>query len=122
MLDSILRLSIRSRWLVLLLALFVGGLGAFALQRLPIDAVPDVTSNQVQINTLFPSLTAAEVEKQITYPLENALAGIPGLELTRSFSRNGFHAISLAPLISTLYTSASPLSSTASHRAPTLPF
>ena len=90
MLDSILRLSIRSRWLVLLLALFVGGLGAFALQRLPIDAVPDVTSNQVQINTLFPSLTAAEVEKQITYPLENALAGIPGLELTRSFSRNGF--------------------------------
>jgi cobalt-zinc-cadmium resistance protein CzcA len=52
--------------------------------------VPDVTSNQVQINTLFPSLTAAEVEKQITYPLENALAGIPGLELTRSFSRNGF--------------------------------
>jgi heavy metal efflux system protein len=90
MLDSILKLSIRSRWLVVLFALLVGVVGVFALERLPIDAVPDVTSNQVQINTLYPSLTAAEVEKQITLPVETALAGIPGLESTRSFSRNGF--------------------------------
>jgi len=93
MLDAILHLSIRSRWLIVLLALLVGAFGAYSLNRLPIDAVPDVTSNQVQINTMFPSLTANEVEQQITYPVETALAGIPGLELTRSFSRNGFSQV-----------------------------
>lgn len=93
MLDSLLHLSIRSRWLVVLFAALVAGVGGFALRHLPIDAVPDVTSNQVQINTLFPALTAAEVEKQITLPVETALAGIPGLQSTRSFSRNGFSQV-----------------------------
>ena len=93
MLDAILHQSIRSRWLVVLLTLFVAGLGVHSLQRLPIDAVPDVTSNQVQINTLFAALTATEIEQQVTYPVETALAGIPGLELTRSFSRNGFSQV-----------------------------
>jgi cobalt-zinc-cadmium resistance protein CzcA len=93
MLDSILHFSIRSRWLVVLFAVLLAALGAFSLQRLPIDAVPDVTSNQVQINTMFPALTAAEIEKQVTLPVETALAGIPGLETTRSFSRNGFSQV-----------------------------
>jgi heavy metal efflux system protein len=93
MLDSILHLSIRNRWLVVLFATFVAGVGLFAIERLPIDAVPDITSNQVQVNTMFAPLTAAEVEKQITLPVETALAGIPGLESTRSFSRNGFSQV-----------------------------
>ncbi|MEZ5964266.1 MAG: CusA/CzcA family heavy metal efflux RND transporter [Planctomycetota bacterium] len=93
MLDSILHLSIRSRWLVVLFAALVAGIGVLSLERLPIDAVPDVTSNQVQVNTVFGALTAAEVEKQITLPVETALAGIPGLEATRSFSRNGFSQV-----------------------------
>ncbi|MEZ6038390.1 MAG: CusA/CzcA family heavy metal efflux RND transporter [Planctomycetota bacterium] len=93
MIDSILHLSIRSRWLVVLLATMVAVIGLFAVQRLPIDAVPDVTTNQVMVNTMFPELTAAEVEKQITLPVEVALAGIPGLESTRSFSRNGFSQV-----------------------------
>ena len=93
MLDAILHLSIRNRWLVVLFAAFVAGVGLFAIERLAIDAVPDITSNQVQVNTMFPALTAAEVEKQITLPVETALAGIPGLESTRSFSRNGFSQV-----------------------------
>ena len=61
--------------------------------KLPIDAVPDITNNQVQINVVAPALSPAEVEKQVTFPVETALAGIPGLESTRSFSRNGFAQI-----------------------------
>lgn len=93
MIDAILNLSIRSRWLVVLLAVVVVGLGVNSLQRLPIDAVPDVTTNQVMVNTVHAPLTAAEVEQQITFPIETALAGIPGLELTRSFSRSGFSQV-----------------------------
>jgi len=93
MLQQILQTSIKSRWLVVLFAALVAVVGMFAAQSLPIDAVPDITSNQVQVNTMFPELTAAEVEKQITFPVETALAGIPGLETTRSFSRNGFSQV-----------------------------
>ena len=64
--------------------------GALALERLPIDAVPDITNNQVQINAVAPALSPFEVEKQVTFTMENALAGIPGLQSTRSLSRNGF--------------------------------
>ncbi|MCX5658811.1 MAG: CusA/CzcA family heavy metal efflux RND transporter, partial [Planctomycetota bacterium] len=93
MLDRILTLSIAHRWLVLLLTLGVGALGFFSLQRLPIDAVPDITNNQVQINTPFASLSPIEIEKQVTFPIETALSGIPGLESTRSLSRNGFSQV-----------------------------
>ena len=58
--------------------------GVWSLIYLPIDAVPDITNNQVQINAFAPALSAFEMEKQVTYPIENALAGIPGLEYTRS--------------------------------------
>jgi cobalt-zinc-cadmium resistance protein CzcA len=93
MLESILHFSIKNRWLVLILALAVAALGVFQLNKLPIDAVPDITSNQVQINTMIPSLSPAEIEQQATFPVENALAGIPGLQMTRSFSRNGFSQV-----------------------------
>src|SRR6478752_10088035 len=93
MISRILAVSVRQRWLVLLLVLLASGFGAAALQRLPIDAVPDITNNQVQINTLAPALSPEDVEKQVTFPLETALAGIPGLQSTRSLSRNGFSQI-----------------------------
>ncbi len=93
MLEPILRFSVQNRWLVLLCTIGVAVVGVFSLQRLPIDAVPDITNNQVQINTLFPALSPIEVEKQITFPIETALAGIPGLQYTRSLSRNGFSQV-----------------------------
>ncbi len=93
MLEAILHFSIKNRWLVLVLTLVAAAIGIASLRRLPIDAVPDVTNNQVQINTLFPSLSPLEIEKQVTFPIETALAGIPGLESTRSLSRNGFSQV-----------------------------
>jgi heavy metal efflux system protein len=93
MLERILAFSIRNRAAVVLTVAALAALGAWSLTRLPIDAVPDITNNQVQINTLVPSLSTVEVEKQITFPLETALSGIPGLSYTRSLSRNGFSQI-----------------------------
>lgn len=95
MLESIIRFSVQHRWLVLLCTIGVAVVGVFSLRQLPIDAVPDITNNQVQINTLFPALSPIEVEKQITFPIETALAGIPGLEYTRSLSRNGFSQVTV---------------------------
>ena len=90
MIERILAFSVRRRWLVLLLTVAAAISGAWSLTRLPIDAVPDVTNVQVQVNAIAPALTPIEIEKQVTFPMETALAGIPGLESTRSFSRNGF--------------------------------
>jgi cobalt-zinc-cadmium resistance protein CzcA len=92
-LERILRFSIDHRGAVVIVVLAVALFGARALARLPIDAVPDITNRQVQINTTAPSLGPVEVEKQVTFPLETALAGIPGLDHTRSFSRNGFSQV-----------------------------
>jgi cobalt-zinc-cadmium resistance protein CzcA len=93
MLERILRFSIEHRWLVVLAVVVAAVVGAWSLTQLPIDAVPDITNRQVQINAVAPALSPIEVEKQVTYPLENALAGIPGLEYTRSLSRNGFSQV-----------------------------
>jgi cobalt-zinc-cadmium resistance protein CzcA len=93
MIKALLSFSIAQRWVVMVVSAVVVALGAWALARLPIDAVPDITNNQVQINTLAPALSTAEVEKQVTVPLETALAGMPQLESTRSLSRNGFSQI-----------------------------
>jgi len=90
MLERILRYSIQRRGLVITAVLVAALFGVRALLKLPIDAVPDITNRQVQVNALAPSLSPTEVEKQVTFPLETALAGIPGLDYTRSFSRNGF--------------------------------
>jgi cobalt-zinc-cadmium resistance protein CzcA len=93
MLERIIQFSIRNRWLIVLLAIGVAAVGIFSLKRLPIDAVPDITNNQVQINTEFAALSPFEIEKQVTFPVETALAGIPGLQYTRSLSRNGFSQV-----------------------------
>jgi len=93
MLEALLHFSIKNRWLVVILTAVVAVVGFFQLQQLPIDAVPDITNNQVQINALAPSLSPFEVEQQVTFPMENALAGIPGLQSTRSLSRNGFSQV-----------------------------
>jgi cobalt-zinc-cadmium resistance protein CzcA len=93
MLEHILQFSIKNRWLIVLLAIGVAAVGVFSLKRLPIDAVPDITNNQVQINTEFAALSPQEIEKQVTFPVETALKGIPGLEYTRSISRNGFSQV-----------------------------
>ena len=93
MIAGILNFSVRQRWLVVLLVAAVAGFGLRSLSMLPIDAVPDITNNQVQINTLAPALSPYEVEKQVTFPVETALAGIRGLVSTRSLSRNGFSQV-----------------------------
>ncbi|NUQ51744.1 MAG: CusA/CzcA family heavy metal efflux RND transporter [Phycisphaerales bacterium] len=90
MLESILHFSVKNRWFVLIITALVAAFGAYSLKKLPIDAVPDITNNQVQINAVASSLSPFEVEKQVTFTMENALAGIPGLQSTRSLSRNGF--------------------------------
>ena len=93
MISHILALSVTYRWTVVLLSLCAMLLGAWSLTRLPIDAVPDITNKQVQVNTSALALSPAEIEKQVTFRIETALAGIPGLESTRSISRNGFSQV-----------------------------
>lgn len=93
MIEKILRFSIGNRVFIILLTLLVAIYGIYSLKNLPIDIVPDITNNQVQINAIAPGLSPYDVEKQITYPIENVLSSIPGLEMTRSLSRNGFAQI-----------------------------
>lgn len=93
MIASLMALSVRARWTVLFLFIAIAGLGIWQLTKLPIDAVPDITNKQVQINTIDPRLSPVEIEKLVTYPVEISLAGIPGLETTRSISRNGFSQV-----------------------------
>ncbi len=93
MLQRILRFSIYHPGFIVLMTLTAAAVGVFSLMRLPIDAVPDITNNQVQINALAPSLSPFEVEKQVTFLVETSLAGIPGLQYTRSLSRNGFSQV-----------------------------
>ena len=90
MIERIVTWAVDRRWLVLLLTAIAAIIGGIALARLPIDAVPDITNNQVQINILAPALSPELIEKQVAFPIETALAGIKGLESTRSLSRNGF--------------------------------
>jgi len=93
MFKMIIEKSVQFRWAVVFAATLVMAYGLFQLSRLPIDAVPDITNRQVQINTVAPALAPAQIERQVTYPLETALAGIPGLTSTRSISRNGFSQV-----------------------------
>lgn len=93
MLDYILRYSVQRSGLILVLVAMLAGLGWWNFNRLPIDAVPDITNVQVMINTEAPGYTPLEVEQRITYPLETALSGLPGLQNTRSVSRYGLSQV-----------------------------
>ena len=93
MIERVIDFSVRRSWLILLITLGTAAWGFWSLTKLPIDAVPDVTNVQVQVNAVAPALTPIEIEKQVTVALETVLAGTPGLESTRSFSRNGFAQI-----------------------------
>ncbi|HQS45161.1 MAG: CusA/CzcA family heavy metal efflux RND transporter [Rhizobiales bacterium 24-66-13] len=95
MIDAILAFSIRQRWLVVLACLMIGAFGAWNFTRLPIDAVPDITNVQVQINTQAPGFSPLEVEQRITFPIETAMGGLPGLQYTRSLSRYGLSQITV---------------------------
>jgi cobalt-zinc-cadmium resistance protein CzcA len=93
MLETVLRFSIERRGLVILAVTAVSAFGLWNLLHLPIDAVPDITNRQVQISTVAAALSPVEMERQVTFPIETALAGIPGLTQTRSLSRNGFSQV-----------------------------
>lgn len=95
MLERIIHLSIRHRWLVMAAVLGFAALGVWSFQRLPIDAVPDITNVQVQINTEAEGYSPLEVEQRITFPIETAIAGLPGLEYTRSISRYGLSQVTV---------------------------
>ncbi len=95
MIESILRLSIARRWLVLSMSLVLMAVGLWSYQKLPIDAVPDITNVQVQINTKAVGYSPLETEQRITFPVETALAGIPKLESTRSLSRYGLSQVTV---------------------------
>jgi len=93
MLDLLIKLAIARRNLVMVVVAIIAVLGLWNFNRLPIDAVPDITNVQVMINTEAAGFTPLEVEQRITYPLETALAGLPGLEYTRSVSRYGLSQV-----------------------------
>jgi heavy metal efflux system protein len=95
MFERIIRFAIEHRWLVILAVLGMAALGVFSYQKLPIDAVPDITNVQVQINTKAPGYSPLEAEQRVTYPIETVMAGLPGLEQTRSLSRYGLSQVTV---------------------------
>ncbi|HMJ06200.1 MAG TPA: CusA/CzcA family heavy metal efflux RND transporter, partial [Chthoniobacterales bacterium] len=95
MIPKLTEFSIKNRWLVLSAALALGALGIYNFHRLPIDAVPDITNVQVQINTGAAGYSPLETEQRITFPIETAMAGVPALEYTRSLSRYGLSQVTV---------------------------
>lgn len=95
MIHSIVQFSVYRRWLVLFLTILIAGVGAYNVFQLNIDAVPDITNVQVQINTEAEGYSPLEVEQRITYSVENAMAGLPNLDYTRSLSRYGLSQVTV---------------------------
>src|SRR5580700_784593 len=95
MIDAIVSFSIRQRWLVMIVAIGMAALGAWNFTQLPIDAVPDITNVQVEINTSAPGYSPLEVEQRITFPMETAMGGLPRLDYTRSLSRYGLSQVTV---------------------------
>src|SRR5712671_1181608 len=94
-LNRIIDFSLRNRMLVILAVLATAVAGGFSLRYLDVDAFPDTTPVQVQINTVAPALGPEEVERQITFPIEQAISGLPGLEHLRSISKFGLSQVVL---------------------------
>lgn len=95
MINALIRFAVSQRLLVMLMVLLLAGAGAYSLWQLPIDAVPDVTNVQVQILTAAPSLAPLEIERQITFPVEVAMSGLPDIEEIRSVSKFGLSAVTV---------------------------
>jgi cobalt-zinc-cadmium resistance protein CzcA len=94
MIARLVSFCIRSRWVIIFLTAIAAAYGIFQLSRLPLDALPDITNKQVMINYAAPEFGPEEIEKRVTFPIETALAGLAGVESTRSFSRNGYGQVS----------------------------
>ena len=92
-LERIITAAIRFRWTVLTIIALLCAIGVWAFQRLPIDATPDITNVQVQINSEAPGFSPLEAEQRVTFPVETAIAGLPGLQYTRSISRYGLSQV-----------------------------
>ena len=95
MFERLIRFAIDQRWLVMLAVAAMAGLGIYSYQKLPIDAVPDITNVQVQINTQSAGYSPLETEQRVTFPIETAMAGLPNLEQTRSLSRYGLSQVTV---------------------------
>lgn len=95
MLERIIGFSLTHRWFVLLFTFILAALGVYNFQQLPIDAVPDITNVQVQINTQAEGYSPYEVEQRVTYPIEVAMSGMPALDYTRSLSRYGLSQVTV---------------------------
>ncbi|KAF1710863.1 efflux RND transporter permease subunit [Pseudoxanthomonas sacheonensis] len=95
-LEGIVRFAIAHRWLMLALTLALAALGAWSFTKLPIDATPDITNVQVQINTEATGYSPLESEQRVTFPIETAMAGLPGLDYSRSISRYGLSQVTVA--------------------------
>ena len=95
MINAIIRFSVSHRLIVMLLVVILIGAGWYSLRRLPIDAVPDVTNVQVQVLTAAPSLAPLEIERQITFPVEVAMSGLPDIQEIRSISKFGLSAVTI---------------------------
>src|SRR5436309_15713033 len=95
MIDKILEFSLRQRGMILFAAIALVGVGLWSATHLPIDAVPDITGVQVQINTEVPALAAEESEKLVTRPIEIEMAGLPGMQEMRSLTKFGLTQVTL---------------------------
>ncbi|WP_407792290.1 efflux RND transporter permease subunit [Pigmentiphaga litoralis] len=95
MFERLIRFAIDQRWLVMLAVFGMALYGIYNYSRLPIDAVPDITNVQVQVNTAAPGYSPLEAEQRITYPIETAMAGLPGIQQTRSISRYGLSQVTI---------------------------
>ncbi|MDC8760739.1 CusA/CzcA family heavy metal efflux RND transporter [Janthinobacterium fluminis] len=95
MFERLIRFAIEQRWLVMLAVAAMAALGIYNYQKLPIDAVPDITNVQVQVNTAAPGYSPLETEQRVTFPIETAMAGLPNLEQTRSLSRYGLSQVTV---------------------------
>ena len=95
MLNQIIRISIYNRGVVLFLTFLMVVAGLYSFQHLPIDAVPDITNNQVQINTVIEGLAPEEIERTITFPVESSMRGIGGVEQVRSITRFGLSQVTV---------------------------
>ncbi|MFT0473499.1 CusA/CzcA family heavy metal efflux RND transporter [Pseudomonas antarctica] len=95
MFERLIQFAIEQRIIVLLAVLLMAGVGIASYQKLPIDAVPDITNVQVQINSAAAGFSPLETEQRITFPIETAMAGLPGLQQTRSLSRSGLSQVTV---------------------------